>query len=184
MSGVVWGRPMGLPLALAFSTPDLTLARIIESSNSANTLEICRKAFVMRSNSPLVQPTVRLPKITSFSHFSLTVSIISHNCFVLLARQLTSIVTIVSPAAACTKRTAPFQETSQYASNPRQDLPGVFPTLKGRSGCKRCGAGRGSFHTAAPQRRQKQRGRKMLIRFSLKVFAFFQCKGLTKSILF
>ena len=47
-----------------------------------------------------------LPTMDSRKHFSLTVSMISHSCFVLLASRETSSVKIVSPASARSKSEA------------------------------------------------------------------------------
>ena len=102
-SAVTCGLPILRPFALAFAIPERTLSRIIRNSNSANTPLICIKALVIGSICPLEQSTHILPTMDSRKHFSLTVSIISQSCLVLLARRETSSVMMVSPACAVSK---------------------------------------------------------------------------------
>jgi len=99
----VLGLPIFAPLALALRIPDLTLSLMMRSSNSANTPDIWMKAFVIGSSSPLEQSTCMLPTIDNRRCLAFTVSMMSHNCFVLLARRETSKVSIVSPACACSR---------------------------------------------------------------------------------
>ena len=101
---VVCGLPICLPFALAFRKPLTTRALIIRNSSSANTPDIWMNAFVIGSSSPLEQSTWILPTMESRKHFFFTVSIISHNCFVLLAKRETSRVNIVSPCFAVSRR--------------------------------------------------------------------------------
>ena len=103
-SAVTCGLPILRPFALAFAIPLRTLSRMIRSSSSANTPLICIKAFVIGSICPLVQSTQMLPTMERGRHLSLTVSMISHSCFVLLARRETSSVMMVSPACAVSNR--------------------------------------------------------------------------------
>lgn len=90
LSLVVCGRPICLPLALAFAIPDRTRSLIIASSSWLNTPAICKKASLIGSALPSRQSSVIDPTITSRKRFSRTVSIIAQSCWVLLARRETS----------------------------------------------------------------------------------------------
>lgn len=105
LSAVVCGHPILRPFVLAFAMPERTLSRMMRNSNSANTPLICIKELVIVSISPLVQSTQMLPTMDSRKHFSFTVSMISHSCFVLLASRDTSSVKIELPAFAVSSRT-------------------------------------------------------------------------------
>ena len=78
------------PFAFAFAIPLFTLARIIANSNWLNTPAICKKASLIGSACPSRQSSVILPTITRRRLLDFTNSIISHNCFVLLASRGTS----------------------------------------------------------------------------------------------
>ena len=101
LSLVVCGRPICLPLALAFAIPDRTRSRIIDNSNWLNTPAICKKASLIGSPLPSRQSSVILPIITGRRRFPRTRSMISQSCWVLRASRGTSKVRMVSPACAC-----------------------------------------------------------------------------------
>ena len=89
-SAVRWGLPICFPLALAFAIPERTRLLIIASSNCLNTPAICRNASPIGSALPSRQSSVIDPTMTRRKCFSRTVLMISHSCWVLLARRETS----------------------------------------------------------------------------------------------
>jgi len=88
--GVRWGLPICFPLALAFAIPERTRLLIMASSNWLNTPAICRNASLIGSALPSRQSSVIDPTMTRRKCFSRTVLMISHSCWVLLARRETS----------------------------------------------------------------------------------------------
>ena len=99
-SFVVGLWPILRPLARAFSIPERTRARRIDSSNSENTALIWMKAWLIGSILPSRQSTVMEPMITSRMCFSLMMLMISQSCWVLRLNRLTSQHIKVSPHSA------------------------------------------------------------------------------------